>query len=178
MATLHLPRPSQLPVGGSYGRTWSFPALETPTTQLFAPRPPLIRKSQGHYKTSHLKLEAGMSIIREGHLLSPKLQLHLPQPHPARPIAPKSSPPTHKSQRYLLAVLSPLHFTLSTRGARAGQPQSACAVLCRSFSAFRAFSYALLYVGDAGVVSDAAPRSTVALPARAHEDHEEVPGPV
>ena len=80
---------------------------------------------------------------------------------------------TH-TRRYPLVVVLSVTYTLSTRGARAGQPQSAWAVLCRWFSAsraFRAFRCALCVLDT----PEHGERPTVALPARSHEDHEEVP---
>ena len=73
--------------------------------------------------------------IRERHLLS---------------LIPSVTPSTTLNNRTTTALLRytksplpfnrrPLHSTLSTRGARACQPQSACAVLYLSFSAFRPF---------------------------------------
>lgn len=116
--------------------------------------------------------------IREGHLAiyflpssSYTFYHHSIQSHRGH------SPPYTHSQHYLLVVS--LSIPRSPRGAHVlANPNSACAVLCRWFSAFSCISLRALYVGDAGEVSDAAPRSTVALPARAHEDHEEVPRPV
>jgi hypothetical protein len=128
----------------------------------FAPRSPA--KSQATLRTVLKLAKRCRHDLRERHS---QPSIVLPKVSNGTTIFPSHTP----SHRYLLLILFSITYTLSTRGARAGQPQSACAVLCRSFSAFHAFRYAhsVLETPEHG------DRPTVALSARAHEDHEEVP---
>lgn len=120
-------------------RTWSFPAQTTNHTALRS----WDAKLQGHFKTpSGARTPSGMMFQKATYFLPTFYStFHLSLSLDAHWYFSTQLPLPHRSYSR-----RPPHLTLSTRGARACKPQSAKAVLCRSFSAF-AMRFRVGYAG-------------------------------